>query len=171
MNEVNKDMRAKEDEQDLLTDKGNKVSDKEEVEDTIEDKKKEWMVPMTVRFSREANEVFQEIADRNKVSKAHVVRVAAAGGMNKYFANLRYIDAEQGEVINKNLITLSNEISKMTNQLRHIGVNFYNDLRLKYKNQLDTNEAILDKKELDDIVARYEDMVEKVSEALWHIQG
>ena len=63
MNAVNKNMRVKDDEQTLLTDTGNNVSDKEEAEDMIDDMKKDWLVPMTVRFSREANEVFQELAD------------------------------------------------------------------------------------------------------------
>ena len=52
MNAVNKNMRAKDDEQTLLTDTGNNASDKEEAEDMIDNMKKDWLVPMTVRFSR-----------------------------------------------------------------------------------------------------------------------
>lgn len=51
MNAVNKNMRAKDDEQTLLTDTGNNVSDKEEAEDKIDNMKKDWLVPMTVRSS------------------------------------------------------------------------------------------------------------------------
>ncbi|BAN93870.1 plasmid transfer protein [Streptococcus dysgalactiae] len=171
MNAVNKNMRAKDDEQTLLTDTGNNVSDKEEAEDKIDNMKKDWLVPMTVRFSREANEVFQELADRNGVSKAQVVRIAAAGGLERYFGNLRYIDREQADAINSNLIILANELSEMKHQIRRIGVNFYQDLKLKYEGKLDRDVEILDMQKLEDIMTNYEQVAQEVSEALWHIQG
>ncbi|EFR31875.1 hypothetical protein [Eremococcus coleocola] len=170
MNAVNKNMRANDDEQTLLTGTGNNVSDKE-AEDMIDDMKKDWLVPMTVRFSREANEVFQELADRNGVSKAQVVRIAAAGGLERYFGNLRYIDREQADAINSILIILANELSEMKQQIRRIGVNFYQDLKLKYDGKLDRDVEILDMQKLEDIVTNYEQVAQEVSEALWHIQG
>lgn len=97
----------------------------------VKDKKEDWLVPMTVRFSRETNDIFQELADTHNVSKAQVVRLAAAGSLEKYFGNLVYIDTKQAQVINKNICALGRLMQEMTRQIRRIGINYNQELKLR----------------------------------------
>lgn len=97
----------------------------------VKDKKEDWLVPMTVRFSRETNDIFQELADTYNVSKAQVVRLAAAGSLEKYFGNLVYIDTKQAQVINKNICALGRLMQEMTRQIRRIGINYNQELKLR----------------------------------------
>lgn len=197
MNEANESLRTKDDKHALLTETGNSACGEEEVSDVIPDKKKEWLVPLTVRFSRKANEVFQKMADDYGVSKAYIVRLAAAGGLDKYLGCLQYVDSRQARQINNNICALGRLMQEMTWQLRRIGINYNQEIKLqnikrKQKAIVDTNKwdksslellrlknqerdiqndnQLFKKDEIEKIIARYEAATEKVSEALWHIQ-
>lgn len=98
----------------------------------VKDKKEDWLVPMTVRFSKETNDIFQELADTNKVSKAQVVRLAAAGSLEKYFGNLVYIDSKQAQDINKKICALGRLMQELRRQLRRIGINYNQELKLRH---------------------------------------
>lgn len=188
-----------------------RVNEDEKAWETIIDdafNKEESLIPMTVRFTSKANEAFQAIADENHVSKAEVVRVAAAGGMERYFGNVRYIDTKQAEVINKNICILASELAEIKSQIRRIGVNFNQEIKLKHiekqlkefdvnssdgdygsaiqkrlnnrdkikkleeeADAIRSNESLLNKKELEHLMTRFEEATKKVSEALWHMQG
>lgn len=98
----------------------------------VKDKKEDWLVPMTVRFSKETNDIFQELADTYSISKAQVVRLAAAGSLEKYFGNLVYIDSKQAQDINKKICALGRLMQDMRRQLRRIGINYNQDLKLRH---------------------------------------
>lgn len=115
----------------VLTAKENTQGDDKEVKDTIKNKKTDYLIPMTVRFSKEANDIFQELADKHKVSKAQVVRLAAAGSLERYFGNLEYIDRRQAQVINKNICSLGRLMQEMTKEIRRIGINYNQELKLR----------------------------------------
>lgn len=161
--------------------------------------KVEKLVPSTVRFSSEADKAFSDLAEEYRVSKAKVIRLAAAGGLAKYLGNLRYVDKAQGLAINHNICELSNEIYKIREQLRRIGINYNQEVKLKNierkrevlksggsidfmtieqrikldeeEKKIRENEGLLNKKELEELMEQFVKSTEKVGEILWRILG
>jgi hypothetical protein len=99
---------------------------------TDEDIESTKLVPCTVRFRRETDEAFRVLADDYGVSKAEIIRLAAAGGMSKYLGDIKYIDRKQGSIINRNIVATANILQEISGQLRRIGVNYNQQTKLMH---------------------------------------
>ncbi|MDO5690812.1 MAG: hypothetical protein Q4G61_11235 [Tissierellia bacterium] len=124
MNEMKHGERCMADSTEVATDIGDSYVDDTKVE-------VKTLVPCTVRFSREADSVFRTLADEYNVSKAEIIRLAASGGLAKYLGNLKYIDRKQAVAINQNISELANANYAIAEQLRRIGVNYNQQIKLR----------------------------------------
>ncbi len=158
---------------------------------------KEKLISATVRLPESVYLHIKKLSEEFNESFSSVVRFAVEGELKKYLGTVRYINQEQATEI----LTAVNELTcvcrVILNEVRRIGVNFNQEIRLKnaYKKYVDIqmqknvsidkiyrakeeydaeikeiNNTCLDKKELDDILTRFEKNVDKVEELLWHIQ-
>lgn len=164
------------------------------------------LVPMTIRLDSETNQAITKLAKEHKLSKADVVRMAIDGGLSRYLNSIRYIEPEQGKQIQKAVTLASNEITEIGKQLKRIGINYNQEVRLKNletKKQaimeqqqqavsgkhIDTNlfikcdkdirkleeqekkikesETVLSKTELENLMAWYEEITDRLGEMLW----
>ena len=89
------------------------------------------LVAMTVRFDKGAYNVIGDVAKRNGVSKADIVRFVVDNKLEKYLSDIRYIDENQGRTINKNIIKIGNILVSIRDELNRIGVNYNQEVRLK----------------------------------------
>ncbi len=65
------------------------------------------------------------------MGKAVVVRMSTAGHLEKYLGQVRFIDEEQGRTINENIVSIGNVISEMRNELRRIGINYNQEIKIR----------------------------------------
>lgn len=147
------------------------------MEKTSEDKLIDHSEPMkavTIRFTQEIYKVLQEISDEFDVSMATVIRLAVDNNLSKYLGEVKYIDTKQAKVINHNIGTLGKELFDIKKQLKHIGRNYNQELKMKHialKNggTMMADEKILDTKPIDDLMMRYEKITQELGDDLWHI--
>lgn len=147
--------------------------------------------PVTVRFSGEAWEAIRDTAAENGVSMAELVRMAVAGNLGRYLGDIRIIDQEQGAQIKKAVAALCDTASRIETELRRIGINYNQEIRLKqierkYGNmqyattatylrkaeevaKVKGDSANLSKEELDALLKRYEQATKQVGELLCRI--
>ena len=134
----------------------------------------EPMKAVTIRFTQEIYKVLQEISDEFDVSMATVIRLAVDNNLSKYLGEVKYIDTKQAKVINHNIGTLGKEFFDIKKQLKHIGRNYNQELKMKHialKNggTMMADEKILDTKPIDDLMMRYEKITQELGDDLWHI--
>lgn len=103
-----------------------------EMNDVNEASVKTKLVPVTVRFSPVAYEQMKKLADEFGVSFGTVARLTVDGNLAEYLSTVRYIDKKQASVINKNIVTVGNQIQSIKNDLHRIGVNYNQELKLKH---------------------------------------
>lgn len=96
-----------------------------------EAKPEERMIPITVRFTPDEYDAICYLADKYKMSKAEVVRLATDDRLIKFLGNLIYIDKEQGDKIVRLIGKTGTEIEKIRVELNRIGVNYNQELKLK----------------------------------------
>lgn len=84
-----------------------------------------------VRFEQGEYEAVKSVADEYGVSFAHVVRLAVAGNLDEYLGTVKYLDREQGDEINRGICNLGNLLQSIRNELRRIGVNYNQEIRLR----------------------------------------
>ena len=144
------------------------------MEKTSEDKLIEHSEPMkaiTIRFTQEIYDALSEIADEFEVSMATVIRLAVDNNLSKYLGEVKYINTEQAKVINHNIGTLGKELFDIKKQLKHIGRNYNQELRMKHialKNggTMTSDEKILDTKPIDDLMTRYEKITQELGDEI-----
>ena len=134
----------------------------------------EPMKAVTIRFTQEIYKVLQEISDEFDVSMATVIRLAVDNNLSRYLGEVKYINTEQAKVINHNIGTLGKELFDIKKQLKHIGRNYNQELKMKHialKNggTMMADEKILDTKPIDDLMMRYEKITQELGDDLWHI--
>lgn len=151
----------------------------------MEDTNEEKMHVMKVRVTPAMHESLKELSDEFDVSIAKIVRLALDNNLEKYLGDIKYVDKQQAQQINKNICTVGYDLREIGNQLRRIGINYNQELKLKHieeKNMSDfekqqarkvvtKNVNLLDKNELENLITRYEKATESLGEALWHIRG
>ena len=96
-----------------------------------ETKEKERLIPLTSRHLESSYVAISELAEEFKVGKAVVVRMSTAGQLAKYLGNIRFIDEEQGQTINENIVHLGNVVSDIRNELSRIGLQFSDEIKRK----------------------------------------
>lgn len=151
-----------------------------------DEKKKERLVPITVRFTNGAVEAIADVARRHNMTKAEIIRLALDGKLSSYLENLVYIDDRKAEKIYREVSELGTELEKIRYELNRIGVNYNQEIRLKnierkYEKKNDYDSIKKKEKELDEvrseslritpkdlniIIRRYENALEKASEQL-----
>ena len=141
------------------------------------------MKVMNIRFTPEVYESLKELSEEFDVSMARIVRLALSDNLSKYLGEVRYVDKEQARQINHNICILGRDLRQIGNQLRRIGINYNQELKLKHieeknmsdyekeqaRNQVTKDVELLDKDELESLIARYEKATESLGEALWLI--
>lgn len=91
---------------------------------------KEKLIPLTARHHESSYNAISELAEEFKVGKAVVVRMSTAGHLEKYLGQVRFINEEQGRTINENIVNIGNVISEMRNELRRIGINYNQEIKI-----------------------------------------
>ena len=134
----------------------------------------EPMKAVTIRFTQEIYKVLQEISEEFDVSMATVIRLAVDDNLSEYLGEVKYIDTKQAKVINHNICTLGKELYDIKKQLKHIGRNYNQELKMKHialKNggTMRADEKILDTKPIDDLMVRFEIISQKLGDDLWRI--
>lgn len=126
-------------------------------ENEVESKK---LVATTVRFSAEANKAIQDLADEYGVSKSEVVRLAVAGGLEKYLGNVKYVDEQYAKIINANIMILANLMQDIKSELRRIGVNYNQQVKAMHeKKKVSIGGSLIDKPTLEDIRKKKEELM------------
>lgn len=151
-----------------------------------DEKKKERLVPITVRFTPGAMEAIGDVARRHNMTKAEIVRIAVDGKLSSYLGNLVYVDDRKAQKIYKEVSELGTELEKIRYELNRIGVNYNQEIRLKnierkYAKKSDYESIKRKEKEMDAvrseslnitprdlnaIIRRYESALAKASEQL-----
>ncbi len=156
--------------------------------------KTQKMKALTIRFSEETWDLIREVAAKHHVSAAELVRQMVLVNMSKQ--DNRLLDPEQEEQMRSEmqalrgvLLDVLNEISKVRLELNRIGVNYNQEIKLKnierkYRGVTDMyslqqkfreteavteDSQLLRKDEIDAIMQRFRDAVQKAGEALCHI--
>lgn len=149
------------------------------------------MRPVLLRFPPEHYEAIKDIAAEHNMSAAAVVRCAVYGQLARYYSGLRYIDMRQGKEIHQQLMALSNAMSQIAFELRRVGVNYNQEVKLrqiekKYEGKKGIDAAIakgaeieqvqkecksLDLDALDKLIGRYEDATKEVGAVLCRLLG
>ena len=129
---------------------------------------------ITVRFSQEEAQALMTIAEEYSTTLSDVVRSAASGELDKYLGRVKYVDPQQGSVINRNIITLGNVIMETRDHLRRIGVNFNQVAKSVSSGDmkaLNESGALISKEELDEITRRVEQATKEAGEIVLCIAG
>lgn len=95
------------------------------------DSDRDVMAALTVRFGKDAYEAIESVAREFNTSKADVVRRTVDGKLADFLGQVKYIDCEQGERIERNIANVGTVLSDICNQLRRIGVLYNQDVRAK----------------------------------------
>ena len=88
------------------------------------------LVPLTVRFTREAYDAIREIANENNISTAALVRIAVDMEIDRYLSLIRFLDYGMEKQVKDSVRGLFTETQKVLFELRRIGVNFNQQARL-----------------------------------------
>ena len=136
----------------------------------------EKLVRTEVRFTAEANKALDEIAKENGISKAQLIRYIVDNRMVDYLGSIKFIDPEQGEEIQQEIMSVMNELSAVKTELRRIGVNYNQEI--KNQNQMwksgvaiTAPNGYLDIHAIDKMMEQLDASVEKAGGALWRILG
>lgn len=97
-----------------------------------EDKPKdEKLIPLTCRFTASAYSVISTVADKNHLSKSEIVRLAADQRLIQYLSSVLWVEEEQGDKVLEELMKIGTELSNIRKELRRIGINYNQEVRLK----------------------------------------
>lgn len=89
------------------------------------------LIQVTIRLPLRDKERIDNLAKSGGCSTAEIIRRSVNGNLSKYLDAIQYVDREQGEVIKKLLEKFFTEISGMRTELRRIGVNYNQEVRLQ----------------------------------------
>ncbi len=89
------------------------------------------LIPMTVRFTEDAMNVLDEVATKNHLSKAAIVRIACDNRLIEYLSSVLYIDEKTGDKILEEMMNIGTDLSGIRKELNRIGVNYSQEVRLR----------------------------------------
>lgn len=146
------------------------------VRDETQKSEAEKLVRTEVRFTSEANEALDEIAKENNISKAQLIRYIVDNRMVDYLGSIKFIDPEQGEEIQQEIMSVMNELSAVKTELHRIGVNYNQEIKnqnqmLKSGVTMAAAGGYLDKQAIDKLIEKLDASMEKAGGALWRILG
>ncbi len=156
------------------------------------------MVRISVSIPRNTYNELRDLAKEFDVSIASVMRLATENRLKEYLGTIRYIDSEQGEKILDTALDVSDNCRKILNNVKRIGVNYNQELKLKnaeskYHSVLISSTASyarraeakdehdkvkseiadtsLNKTELYNLLSQFEAAADKMKGLTWLIQG
>lgn len=158
-------------------------------------RQKELTHRLSVSLSEKTYNELRKLAEKHGESIASVIRIALDKNLAIYLGTVRYIDKEQAEEILKVLMDISDTNNKILNNVKRIGINYNQELRLKnaeakcqsvmkengsdlakmlaideFENaKKDIEQTCLNKEELNDLRLGFEAAAEKIEEAIWRI--
>ena len=106
--------------------------------------KSDWK-PVTVRFARPAYQALAQIASEHDLALADVVRLAVdmdLERLDRRRSKIRFMDAEQGADIQRQLLVLINAMQTVRFELHRIGVNYNQEVKLLHMEQTSEDELI-----------------------------
>lgn len=124
---------------------------------------------VTLRLDNDTLLTIERLAKEYQISKSEVIRLALTGSIEKA-SSVHYIDNEQAKIINKNIIALGNVMVAVKDELRRIGVNFNQLVRIANTGNIYSlfkKETLLTKEELDELISRLEIAIEKAGDELY----
>ncbi len=134
----------------------------------------EKLVRTEVRFTAEANKTLDEIAEENGISKAQLIRYIVDNRMVDYLGSIKFIDPEQGEEIQREIMSVMNELSAVKTELRRIGVNYNQEIKnqmWKSSVAITAPNGYLDIHAIEKLIEKWDASMKKAGDALWHILG
>ena len=124
---------------------------------------------VTLRLDSDTLLSIEQLAKEYQISKSEVIRLALTGSIEKA-SSVHYINNEQAKIINKNIIALGNVMVAVKDELRRIGVNFNQLVRIANTGNIYSlfkKETLLTKEELDELISRLEIAIEKAGDELY----
>ncbi len=155
-------------------------------------------VRLSITMLQSAHDKIEELSNELGVSMAHIIRLAIEKRLNDYLSSVRYIDKEQGEEIYNISIQIADNSRLILNNIRRIGVNYNQELRLKNaekkyhdilkeknigiakmteakdeydKAKNDIEATCFNKEELSELLHSFEAITDEMKELVCHIHG
>jgi len=138
------------------------------------DKAKNKDKSITIRINSEVADITDRLAEDYGVTRSEIIRLAVDNSLSAYLDRVKYMDPEQGKVINQNIITLGNIMGETLYNIRRIGANFDQLLHKVNAGQavdLQNNKDMLSRNDLNNIMTRMEMVVKKVGDDLHVFQN
>lgn len=142
----------------------------------------------TVRFTKGALSVIDELAEMNGRTRAEIIRLVVDNRLASYLPKVTFVEHEDALQYRKELADLLTVMEDIRNELHRIGVNYNQELKMKHikakygdlKNmnydtiamrrreldEVEKNTKTLNKQELEQLMQRFEQASQKVGEAL-----
>lgn len=128
---------------------------------------------LSLRLDTDTFLTIERLSKEYHVSRSEVIRQALSGS-SKQASSIHYVDQDQARTINKNIVSLGNELASINTNLRRIGINFNQLVKSLHMHQiqaLQSNNRLLTKEELDGLIRRAERAVAKAGDVLHVFQN
>lgn len=138
------------------------------------DKTKNKDKSITIRINSEVADITDRLAEDYGVTRSEIIRLAVENSLSAYLDRVKYMDPEQGKVINQNIITIGNIMGETLYNLRRIGANFdqlLHKINAGQAVELQNNKDMLSRNDLNNIMTRMEMVVKKVGDDLHVFQN
>lgn len=127
-----------------------------------------------VRIDASLLSLIDQVAHEYKLSRSELIRRVLDGSiadiMTYTHTKFRYIDSDQAQIINKNVIALGSIIIEANELLRKIGVNFnqlVHSINTGQIRTLQNERKLITREELDGIINRLEIVSKKLGDDLY----
>jgi len=138
------------------------------------DKTKNKDKSITIRINSEVADITDRLAEDYGVTRSEIIRLAVDNSLSAYLDRVKYMDPEQGKVINQNIITVGNIMGETLYNLRRIGANFdqlLHKINAGQAVELQNNKDLINRNDLNNIMTRLEVVVKKVGDDLHVFQN
>ena len=138
------------------------------------DKTKNKDKSITIRINSEVADITDRLAEDYGVTRSEIIRLAVENSLSAYLDRVKYMDPEQGKVINQNIIKIGNIMGETLYNIRRLGANFDQLLHKLNAGQavdLQNNKDMLSRNDLNNIMTRMEMVVKKVGDDLHVFQN
>ncbi len=144
----------------------------------------------SVRFKKEEWDEIKKASKELGVSMAELIRMAVSGQLKEYKSKVKFVNVKQGMEVGRVVRKMYEELNKVHSELRRIGVNYNQEIRLMqiqkdYANTKDAKEKHRLRKEEEEVrkeskldvskgeiemwISRLETAFKEVGETLCHI--
>lgn len=148
-------------------------------------KDNEKLVPLTIRFTPETMDIINDLATQNGITKAEFVRLVITHRTLDYLNNIIYADDNDKKEIAAAVYELKTEMQLVRTELRRIGINYNQELKLqqiknsklsmydKVKKEITIKDSCkqLDINEIEQLIERLEIAIDKGANEICRIVG